>query len=213
MVRLDNPYSFNRPRPLHYLTVAALFLIAYMIKKYASFPFAYQFALPIMLIFLLAYIFDRTVLSKKMIIGGEFPELGRIYFFIIPLILTILFMLAEKIFRLPPAYYLHFSSNDSLHRGELFALMVIVAIPAAEIVFRGYFQFLLSHLFGKKAGFAASVITYVLFFLLLTNNSLVICYTALMGMLFSYISYRESSILPSIIAHEIILLAMFVFKF
>ncbi len=213
MVRLDNPYSFNHPQPFQYLMIPALFLIAYIIKKYASFPFVYQFALPIMLILLLSYIFDRTVLSKKMLIGGEFPELGHIYFFIVPVVLSAILISIPRVFHIPPHYFMHFSSQGIMHRGELFVLMALVAIPATEIIFRGFFQFLYSHLFGKKAGLAASVITYILFFLLLTNNVFVISYAAAMSVLFSYISFREGSILPSIIAHEIILLAMFIFKF
>ncbi len=213
MVRLDNPYSFNRPRMFQYLAIAALFLVAYIIKKYASFHFVYQFVLPIMLILLLSYIFDRTMLSKKMFIGGEFPELGHIYFFSVPAVLSAFLISVPRLLHIPPHYFMHFSSQGNMQGGELFVLMVVVAVPAAEIVFRGYFQFLYSHLFGKKAGLAASVITYILFFLLLTNNVFVISYAAVMGVLFSYISFREGSILPSVIAHEIILLAMFIFKF
>lgn len=213
MVRLDNPYSFNRPRPFQYFLIAGLFIIAYIIKKTTSFYFIYQFSLPIMLVLLMGYISDKSILSKKMLIGGEFPELGHIYFIIAPTIISALFVFITRLFNIEPHYFFQFSSQGVMHQGELFVLMALVFVPAAEIIFRGYFQFIYSHLFGKKAGIAASVITYLLFFLLLTNNVFVICYAAVMGVLLSYIAFRENSVLPAIIGHEIIILAMILFKF
>ncbi len=213
MVRLDNPYAFNRPRPIHFSTIIILFVIAYLFKKFTIFIFAYQFTIPIMLVLLIGYIFDRSILSKNMFASGEFPAPGRIYFFIVPILLSALFVSVTKFFNLTPHYYLLFSAQESMNRGELFVLLIVIAIPATEIVFRGHFQFLYSHLFGKKAALVASIITYVLFLFLFTNNVLVMSYATAMGILFSYISYRESSILPSIIAHEIIVLVLFIFRF
>jgi membrane protease YdiL (CAAX protease family) len=213
MVNLENPYAFNRPRPSHYATIAILFIAAYLVRRIHSFAFIYEFTLPILMVLLIAYVLDRTVLSKKTLIGGEFPELGRIYFFVFPILMAAAFSVMPRIFKTAPMYYAHFSSAGSAHRGELFVLMLLIYVPATEIIFRSYFQHLYSHLFGKHAGPVISAITYPLYFLLFTKNAFVIGYAAAMGALFSYISYRESSILPCIIAHTIIVIALFVFRF
>lgn len=213
MVKLENPYAFNRPRPSHYFTVVALFIFGYLIKKFSTFLFAYQFSLPVLLVLLMGYIMDRSILSKRMLVGGEFPDLGRIYYFLSPLLLSAGFIAITRLLHIPPHYFLHFSAQATVPRWELAVLLMLIAVPASEVVFRGYFQYLYAHLFGKKAALVASTITYVMFFLLLTKNIYVLGYAAVMGTLFSYISLRESSILPTIIAHEICIIALLVCKF
>lgn len=213
MVRLDNPYSFYRPRAAHYFLMLVIFLLASVLKKFSPFSFVYQFTIPIALTLFMAYFFDTNILSKKSILGGEFAELGRIYFYIAPIIFAISFKALKTIFSLQPHYFLHFSANGRIPLLELVILLMVITIPVTEILFRGFFQLLCTHLFGKKLGIIINVVLYVLFFLALTNNVMVIFYSALMGSLFSYIAHRESSILPSIIAHEIMALFLFILKF
>ncbi|MCX7678170.1 MAG: CPBP family intramembrane metalloprotease [Spirochaetes bacterium] len=213
MVRLDNPYSFHRPQPVQYLFAIGLFLIAFIIKKYTTLPFLYQFTIPIMVTLLLAYISDNTVLSKKMILGGEFAELGRIYFFIVPAIAALALVLFKKISNVRPHFYLQLTSNGETPLVEFVPLVMFFSIPSAEIVFRGFFQYLWSHLFGKKAGCIITACSYSILFVVLSTNIFVIVYATIMGAILTYIAYRESSVLPSILAHEIFIIVSIIFKF
>ncbi len=195
------------------LSIPLLVGTAYAVSRYTGFLFAYQYTISIAAAFLTAYYFDREILSRWRITGkNEFFVTG-ISTFILPILLSIaLVLVSGKLFR-EPFMYLHFSSMGNMNRSELLVLMLIVAIPLTEILFRGHIQFVLMNIVGKVAGSAITVIIYAGFFYVLTMNLQVFSTAAVIGALLSFLYYRRQSVTETIAAHLIITLAMFIFHF
>jgi len=211
MVNLGNPY--DRARPSSLLAIPILYGAAYLVSRYTGFLFAYQYTLSILLTILMSYYFDRGMISRQRIVGGEFPHLGRISIFAYPALLAAALTTVPRLLSRQPVYYLHFSSMDTIPRTELFVLTAVVAVPATELLFRGFIQRVLMDIFGKIPGMILSVIVYGGFFLLLSGNMYLAVIALTTGTLFTYIYYIERSVIAPIISHEIIVLAMFIFRF
>ncbi len=211
MVDLGNPY--DRARPSSLLTVPVLFGAAYLVSRYTGFLFIYQYTLSILMTILLSYFTDREMISRRRIFGGEFSDIRNISIFLYPALLAAALTAVRHLFPRTPVLYRYFTSGGAVLRGELFVLMMVVAVPAAELLFRGVFQRIFMDLFGKVSGSIASAAAYGIFFFLLSGNALLASIAAAIGALLSYIYYRERTVIATIIGHEIIVLAMFIFRF
>ncbi len=212
-MKLENPYAFTRPSFKMLLSVPVLYGSAWAVSRYTGFLFAYQYAISIAAAFLAAYYLDREIISRWRITGKNEFFIAGISTFLLPVVLSIaLILLSGKLFR-EPLLYLHFSSMGHVNRSELLVLMLVVAIPLTEILFRGHIQFALMNIMGKAAGSVITVIIYAGFFFVLSNNLQVLVTAASIGALLSFLYYRRQSVTETIAAHLIITLAMFIFHF
>ncbi|MBP7582932.1 MAG: CPBP family intramembrane metalloprotease [Spirochaetes bacterium] len=213
MVQMDNQYAFLRPHARTLLIVPLLYLLGYFMARHSGFVFSYQYTIAVVASILASFMFDREIISSNRLLGKNFPDFNRISLFIYPVLLAAALILVSKYAARAPVYYLHFSSMDGMPRSELFVLMIVVAVPATEILFRGYLQHVMMHIFGSVSGSVLAGLTYAGFFLVLTRNIWLLLTAAAIAGLLSFLYYRHQSVVSTIIAHVILVLALFIFRF
>jgi membrane protease YdiL (CAAX protease family) len=213
MVQLENPYAHTRPQTRTLLSIPVLFLLGYLVSRHAGFLFAYQYTITVLATILVSYCFDREIISGRRLFGKDFVDLSRISLFVYPILLAVALVLFSKYLVRTPVYHLHFSSMGAQGKAELFMLMIIVAVPATEILFRGYLQYVMMHIFGGITGSIIAGLVYAGFFVVLSKNIWLLLIAAAMSGLLSYLYYRHKSVSATVIAHEILALALFIFHF
>ena len=213
MVKLENPYAHLRPQAKTLLSVPALFVLGYLASRQTGFLFAYQYTITVLATILVSYYFDREIISGRRIFGKDFVDFSRISLFVYPVLLSAALVLVAKFLVRAPVYHLHFTSMGALSTAELFVLMIVVTVPATEILFRGYMQHVMMHIFGGITGSVISGIVYAGFFIVLSKNYWLLLIAAAMSGLFSYLYYRHKSVAATVIAHEILVMTMFIFHF
>ncbi|RPI96342.1 MAG: CPBP family intramembrane metalloprotease [Spirochaetales bacterium] len=192
MTNLGNAYPVPRPPLVKFVPVLFLFLGGYFCFHLAYFTFIYRYALFILLLTLVTLLYDKNLLTAARLftLPSRRREMGL--FAAACGVLVALLFLFSKLIKAPlmSGFY---RASSPLSGGELMLVLLLVVIPFEEVFFRGYLQYHLSNLMGKKAGFICASLLFGLFFLMAGEKWTFVAFLAA-GFYFGYLYLRTSSV-------------------
>ncbi|HSV97379.1 MAG TPA: type II CAAX endopeptidase family protein [Spirochaetota bacterium] len=192
MTNLGNAYPTPRPPLVKFVPVLFFFLGGYFCFHHAYFTFIYQYALFILLLTLVTLLYDRNLLTAPRLFAlpSRRREMG-VLAAAFGVLVGVQFLLSK--FIKAPLIYGFYGASSTLSGGEIMLVLLLVVIPFEEVFFRGYLQYHLSHMMGRKAGFVCSSLLFGLFFAM-AGGKWTFAAFLLTGFFFGYLYLRTSSV-------------------
>lgn len=163
-----------------------------------------------MILILIAFLFDRDLLSRDRILKVDFIALRWI-----PLIasavavFSILYIIIKTLENITLIEDL-FRSGGNISDTEYVIFIILVLPIVEEIFFRGYLQFKLMHRLGTKAAYIVASIIYAIFFIF-TKNIWILVIFLILGFYMGYIFLKNKSTLVNIAIHSLFMLLLFIY--
>lgn len=213
MVKLDNPYPAPKPPLIIFTPVILLYVAGYLCFRYALFAFPYQYALTVLALILVAFLFDRDLLTSERIfnIRYGFPKKRIIVLGVAGALMLLLWLSSAFLFK-RPVLYDFYCGLKPLSTMEFGLLLVFVVAPFEEVFFRAYLQKHLGDLLGKAGGYAAASLLYGLFFLL-CGGAAVALYLFITGLFFGFLYMRSSSVPINIVLRSALMIFLLALRF
>ena len=210
MVKLENPYQYQISTLKLVIHVFILFILGYLCFTLHIFSFLYQYSIAMMILILIAFLFDRELVSSDRILKVDFMALRWI-----PLIVSaaavffILYFIIKTLAEITLIGDL-FRRGSDISNTEYVLFMILVLPTVEETFFRGYLQYNLMHRIGIKAAYIVASLIYTTFFLF-TKNIWIIFIFLILGFYMGYIFLRNKSTLVNITIHSLFMLLLFIY--
>ncbi len=213
MVKLDNPYPVPKPPLIIFIPVILLYLAGYLCFRYSLFAFPYQYALTVLTLILVSFLFDRDLLTSERIFNFKysFHKKKIIVLGSAGVLILLLWVSSGFLFK-RPVLYDFYCGTTPLSAVELGLLLVFVVGPFEEIFFRAYLQKHMGDLLGKAGGYAAASLLYGLFFLLYGGTAVAL-YFFVTGLFFGFLYMMSSSVPINIVLRSALMIFLLALRF